>query len=208
MTESVIGGLGVFGVVVLIGKKLFGCADGGKMDAHLGKARVEPVGDEGIGDVFAIPCQKKIHPVNTRGGKMRCVANGELRQNAVNDQLGGESVHFLVQVEQRHVGQKLQAFRCLGGIADTGLVEYQLRREEVKLVPLAIPPLAGEFLSRELQQIAGRPRDIEARNGGLDENRMWHFGVLPRLREFRKREWPDEPAKSVPRSSRSCVSIT
>ena len=137
MTESVIGGLGVFGVVVLIGKKLFGCADGGKMDAHLGKARVQPVGNEGIGDVLAVPSQKKIHPVNACCGKVRCVANGDLRQNAVNDQLGGESVHFLVQVEQRDVGQKLKAFGCFGRLAFTGFVEHELGGEEIKSVSLA-----------------------------------------------------------------------
>ena len=57
-------------VAVVIGNKLLRCADDGKMNSHLGKARLEAVSDEGIGDMLAVPSQEKIHAVNSRGGQM------------------------------------------------------------------------------------------------------------------------------------------
>lgn len=97
MTESVAFGRLVLGVVVVIGEELCRCADNGKMNSHSGKARVEAVSEKGIGNVFAIPSQEKIHAVNSRSG---CVADGGGGQDAAANQFGGEDLNLLVEVEE------------------------------------------------------------------------------------------------------------
>jgi hypothetical protein len=66
----------VFWVVVVIGEKLFGCADNGKMNPRVRKASVQPIRDEGVGNVLAVPGEQKIHTMHACGsdmeGIMRC----------------------------------------------------------------------------------------------------------------------------------------
>ena len=150
MTESVVVRLLVFGIAGVIGKELFGRADNRKMNPSLGKASVQSVGDERVGDVFAIPRQEEVHPVDSGCGDVEGVTTGHTGQNPAGNQTSGESLDWLVEVEERNVGEELKAFRCLGGLTIRGLVEHELRREQVELLPLVVPPLAGEFLPREL----------------------------------------------------------
>ena len=114
------------GVVVVIGKELFRCADIGKMNPHAGKARLEAVGDKRIGDVFAVPRKEKIHSVNSRSGQMRCVADGGGRQDAAANQFGGESLDLLVEVQKLKPREQFETFGCLGGFALAGFVEDEL----------------------------------------------------------------------------------
>ena len=184
------------GIVVVIGNELFGCADDGKMNPHAGKARLKAVGEKRVGDVFAVPSQEEIHSVNSRSREMRGVASRERRKNPALDQFGGESLDLLVEFEQVQPGEQLKSFGGLGGLALGGLLQYKLRCEEVELLPLTVPPLSGKFLSSELQKVSGWARDVIAGNGGFDEDRLRHGGVLLASSALCKREWPNDPKLS------------
>ena len=153
MTESVFFGREVFGVVVVIGNELFGCADSGKMDSRLGKARLETVGNKRIGDVLAVPGQEKVHAVDSGCGQMKRVAGGDGWDDAATNQFGGESLNPLGDVQKFQSGKELKAFGCFGRLSFTGFVEHELGGEQIEPVSLAIPPLSCEFLPCELQKI-------------------------------------------------------
>ena len=116
MTESVVVRLLVFGIVGVIGEELFGRADNRKMNPGLGKASVQSVGDERVGDVLAIPRQEEVHPVNSGCGDMEGVATCHTGQYAGGNQTSGEGLNWLVEVWQWDVGKKLQALGCFGEI--------------------------------------------------------------------------------------------
>lgn len=128
------------GVVVVIGNELLWCADNGKMNAHAGKASLEPVGDIRIGDVLAVPSQQEVHFVNSRSGQMRGVADSGRRQDTAANQFAGESLHLLVEVQKFEPRQRLEPFGCLAGFALASLVENKLRREAFELAALSVPP--------------------------------------------------------------------
>ena len=69
------------------------------MNPHHGKARLKAVGDEGIGNVLAIPRQKKVHAVNSRRSQMRGVTDRDRREDAAAHQFGGESLDLFVEVQ-------------------------------------------------------------------------------------------------------------
>jgi hypothetical protein len=170
MIESVILGGRVLRFVVVIGDKLLGCADNRKIDPHPGKARLEAVNKKGVGDVFVVPGQEKIHAMNSRCRQMRGIADRGGGQDAAANQSGGESLDLLVEVEKLNTRKQFEVFGGLGGFAFARFVEDELSSEEIEFVSLEIPPLAGEFLPRELQEIPGRAGDVVAGNGSLNEN--------------------------------------
>ena len=152
-TESGVFWVLVFGVVV-IGEKLFGRADNGKMDSGLRKARVQPVGDEWVGDVLAVPSEQKIHSMHTGGGDMEGIAASDAWKNAAGDQPFGERPNQLVEVEKRNTVEQLKALRGLRRFAIGGLVENELRSKKVELLPPCVPPLPSQVLLRELPKVA------------------------------------------------------
>ena len=113
MTESGVVRLLVFGIVGVIGEELFGRADNRKMNPDLGKASVQSIGDERVGDVFAVPRQEEVHPVDSGCGNVEGVATGHTGQDAAGNQASGEGLNWLGEVEERDVGKELQGSDAL-----------------------------------------------------------------------------------------------
>ena len=96
------------------------------MDSRPGKARLETVGDKRIGDVLAVPGQKKVHAVDSGCGQMKRVAGGNGWDDAAANQFGGESLNLLGDVQQFQFGDELKAFGCFGRFALAGFIEDEL----------------------------------------------------------------------------------
>ena len=115
-------------------------------------------------------------------------------------QFGRERLDLLVQIEKPDPRQQFEAFGCHGPFAFTRLIEDELGGEKIELVPLAVLPFPGEFLTRELQKIARRAGDVVAGNGGLDENRMRHIaGVTIDFQQNPASERSPKPVRQRPR---------
>ena len=114
------------GVVVVIGKELFRCADIGKMNPHAGKARLKAIGDKRIGDVFAVPSQEEVHAVDPGCGQMKRVAGGHGRDDTAANQVGGKRLNLLGNVQKLQPGEEFKAFGCFGRFAFASLVEHEL----------------------------------------------------------------------------------
>ena len=141
-------------VVVIFGEELFRCADDGKVDPKFGKARLQTIGNERIGNVSAVPSEQEIHAMNTGSREVKGVTTGHGGKDSPRDQFGGESCHLFGEVKDNKSSEQLQSLGRLGGFTLRRLVQHELRGEEIELVPVLIPPFPRKFLPRELQKIA------------------------------------------------------
>ena len=113
--------------------------------------------------------------MNRRRGEVDGISRRHRRQNRALNQFIGQIGDMLADVEQREAGQKFQALLGHDRISVRSLFEDDLRRVEVVRRTMKIPPLAGEFLTRELDNVSRWSCDVIARNRGFDEYGVWHL---------------------------------
>ena len=88
-----------FWVDVVIANKFLGCADDRKFDPVPGKASADSFADVRIGDVFAVPSQEKLHPVNGGATKVEGVSCRDRRENQSFDQFACQSGNLFVNIQ-------------------------------------------------------------------------------------------------------------
>lgn len=137
---------------------------------EVGRIRLfpQPGLNGGVGNVPTVPTQKYIHFVNGGECDVGGVAIGSGGQQARTENLLGQRLGTIGQVEQRDFGHEFDAqsgHRCL---AAADFVDDDLRGEKLVLLALKISPVAGELLAGRLQKVACRTRRNVARYRAFD----------------------------------------
>ena len=122
----------------------------------------------GVGDVPAVPTQKYIHFVNGGERDVGGVAVGSGGQQARAENLLGQRVGLIGQIQQRDFSHEFDSLICHRRLTAADFVEDDLRGEKFVLLAFQIPPVTGELLMGSLDQIARRSCDNVARYRAFD----------------------------------------